>query len=52
MADVREQFAREGQPQKARTRAFIEGKIEMIRRDPQMTEAETVAAIAELAAKR
>ena len=55
IADVREQFARKSPqtPQDdARARAFIEGKIEMIRRDPQMTEAEKAAAIAELEAKR
>jgi hypothetical protein len=36
----------------ARARAFIDGKIEMIRRDPSMTEAEKAAAIAELQARR
>jgi hypothetical protein len=53
--DVREQFARKT-PQtaedEARTRAFIDGKIEMIRTDPNMTEAQKAAAIAELEAKR
>jgi hypothetical protein len=36
----------------ARARAFIDGKIDIIRRDPLMTEAEKAAAIAELEAKR
>ena len=53
--DVREQFARKT-PQtaedEARTREFIEGKIEMIRRDPTMTDAEKDAAIADLRARR
>lgn len=53
--DMREQFARKT-PQnandEARTRAFIEGKIAMIRSDPAMTDAEKDAAIAELKAKR
>jgi len=53
--DVREQFARKT-PQtpedEARTRDFIAGKIEMIRRDPNMTEAEKAAAIADLEARR
>jgi hypothetical protein len=35
-----------------RARAFIGGKIEMIRRDPRMTEAEKAAAIADLEARR
>jgi hypothetical protein len=52
--DVREQFARKG-PQtpedEARTRALIDGRIEMIRRDPLMTDAEKNAAIADLEAK-
>jgi hypothetical protein len=52
---VRKEFARKA-PQtpedEARTRAFIDGKIDMIRRDPRMTEAEKAAAIAELNAKR
>jgi hypothetical protein len=36
----------------ARARAFIDGKIEMVRGDPNLTEAEKAAAIAELEAKR
>jgi len=55
IADVREQFARKTPqtPQdEAQARAFIDGKIDMIRRDPQMTEAEKAAAIEYLKAKR
>jgi hypothetical protein len=37
---------------RGQARAFIDGKIEMIRRDPPMTEAEKAAAIAELQARR
>jgi hypothetical protein len=54
IADMREQFSRRT-PQtddRARTRAFIEGKIEMVRRDPRLTDAERAAAIAELEARR
>jgi hypothetical protein len=55
IADMREQFGRKT-PQtlqdKAAARAFIDGKIDMIRRDPQMTEAEKAAAIEDLKAKR
>jgi hypothetical protein len=51
IADMRDAFARKT-PQtaedRARARAFIEGKIEMIRRDPHMTPAEKAAAIADL----
>ena len=36
----------------SRARAFIDGKIEMIRSDPKMTEAEKAKAIADLEAKR
>ena len=54
IADVREQFARKT-PQtaqdEAQARAFIDGKIDMIRRDPQMSEAEKAAAIEDLRAK-
>ena len=55
IADVRKEFARKASQtpeDEARTRAFIDGKIDMIRRDPRMTEAEKAAAIAELNAKR
>ena len=37
---------------RAQARAFIDGKIEMIRRDPYMTDAQKAAAIAELEARR
>ena len=37
---------------RAQARAFIDGKIEMIRRDPDMTDAQKAAAIAELEARR
>jgi hypothetical protein len=53
--DVRGQFERKASQtpeDDARTRAFIAGKIEMIRRDPQMTEADKAAAIADLKARR
>jgi hypothetical protein len=52
---MREQFSRKTPqtPQdEARARAFIDGKIDMIRRDPNMTEAEKAAAIEDLKAKR
>jgi hypothetical protein len=55
VADVRRQFERKSAPtpeDEARTRAFIDGKIEMIRRDPRMTEAEKAAAIADFEARR
>lgn len=51
IADMRDKFARKT-PQtdedRAQARAFIEGKIEMIRRDPRMSPAEKAAAIADL----
>jgi hypothetical protein len=54
IADLRKQFARKT-PQtpddEARTRAFIEGKIDMIRGDVTMTPAEKAAAIADLKAR-
>jgi hypothetical protein len=53
--DMREKFARktpQNAEDEARTRAFIDGKIAMIRSDPTMTDAEKDAAIAELRAKR
>jgi hypothetical protein len=53
--DMREKFARktpQNAEDEARTRAFIEGKIAMIRSDPAMTDAEKDAAIAQLKAKR
>lgn len=55
IADVRDQFKRT-KPQTAederRARAFIDGKIEMIRRDPDMSDAEKAAAIRDLEAQR
>jgi hypothetical protein len=55
IADVRDKFARKT-PQtdedRAQTRAFIDGKIEMIRRDPRMSPAEKAAAIADLRGRR
>ena len=55
IADVREQFSRKG-PQtpedEVRSREFIAGKIEMIRRDLHMSEAEKAAAIADLQSRR
>ena len=36
----------------ARARAFIDSKIEMIRRDPYMTDAQKAAAIADLESRR
>jgi hypothetical protein len=51
IADLRAQFARKT-PQtpedRARARAFIAGKIDMIRADTTMSEGEKAAAIAEL----
>jgi len=55
IADKRDEFARktpQTEEDRARARAFIDGKIEMIRRDPHMTEAEKAAAIADLEARR
>jgi len=55
IADMREKFARkvpQSVEDEARTRAFIDGKIEMIRHDPNMTDAEKAKAIADLQAKR
>jgi hypothetical protein len=55
IADMRDAFARKT-PQtdedRARARAFVEGKIEMIRRDPRMSAAEKEAAIADLRSRR
>jgi hypothetical protein len=55
IVDKRDDFARKT-PQtdedRAQARAFIDGKIEMIRRDPYMTDAEKAAAIADLEARR
>jgi hypothetical protein len=55
IADVREKFQRSSGrtgEDEARTGEFIDGKIEMIRRDPRMTDAEKAAAIADLEARR
>jgi hypothetical protein len=55
IVDMRDQFARKtpltAEESAAATRAFIEGKIEMVRRDPHMTDAEKAAAIASLETK-
>jgi hypothetical protein len=55
IVDMRDAFARKT-PQNAedlaRSRDFIDGKIEMIRRDPNMTPAEKAAAIADLQSRR
>jgi hypothetical protein len=53
--DMRGDFARktpQTEQDRAEARAFIDGKIEMVRRDPYMTDAEKAAAIAELEARR
>ena len=55
IVDLRGQFARktpQSPEDEARARAFIDGKIDMIRRDPHMTEQEKAAAIADLEARR
>jgi len=55
IADMRSAFARktpQTEQDRAEARAFIDGKIEMIRRDPHMTEAQKAAAIADLEARR
>ena len=55
VVDMRDAFARktpQTEEERAQTRAFIDGKIEMIRRDPYMTDAEKAAAIADLEARR
>jgi hypothetical protein len=55
IVDMRDTFARKT-PQtdedRSQAQAFIDGKIEMIRRDPHMTDAEKEAAIADLQARR
>jgi hypothetical protein len=55
IVDMRDVFARK-RPQteqdRAHARAFIDGKIEMIRRDPYMTDAEKASAIADLKARQ
>jgi hypothetical protein len=55
IVDMRDAFARktpQNEEDLARTRDFILGKIEMIRRDPNMTPAEKAAAIADLQSRR
>jgi len=52
---MRDAFARktpQTEQDRAEATAFIEGKIEMIRRDPHMTDAQKAAAIADLEARR
>jgi hypothetical protein len=55
IVDMRDRFSRKT-PQtandRARSRAFIDGKIEIVRRDRNLTDAEKAAAISELNAKR
>jgi hypothetical protein len=53
--DMRDAFARktpQTEQDRAAARAFIDDKIEMIRRDPNMTDAEKAASIADLEARR
>ena len=53
IADVRDLFARKTPPterDRTEAKAFIDGKIEMIRRDQQMTEAQKAESIAGLQA--
>ena len=55
IVDMRDAFARtEPQSEQDRdaARAFIQGKIEMVRSDPSLTEAQKAEAIADLEAKR
>ena len=55
IADMRHAFACETPltaEDLAAATAFIDGKIEMVRRDPHMTEAEKAAAIADLEARK
>lgn len=52
---MRDAFARktpQTEEDLAQARAFMEGKIEMIRRDPHMTPSEKAAAIADLQSRR
>ncbi len=51
IADMREAFERktpQTQEDRDQAKAFIAGKIEMIRRDPHLTEEQKAAAIADL----
>jgi hypothetical protein len=55
IADKRKAFARktpQTEQDRVAARAFIDGKIEMIRRDPNLTEAQKAEAIADLEARR
>ena len=55
IVDMRDAFARktpQTEEDRAQARAFIDGKIEMIRRDPNMSSAEKDQAIRELESKR
>ena len=55
IADMRKAFARktpQTEKDRAEVKAFIDGKIEMIRGDPHMTDAQKAAAIADLEARR
>jgi hypothetical protein len=55
IADMRDAFARktpQTQQDRAAAKAFIDGKIEMIRRDEHMTKAQKAAAIADLESRR
>jgi hypothetical protein len=55
IVDMRGVFGRktpQTEQDRARAQAFIDGKIEMIRHDPHMTDAEKAAAIADLEARR
>jgi len=55
IVDMRDIFARktpQTEEDRAQARAFIDGKIEMIRRDPYMTDAEKAAAIADIETRR
>ena len=55
IVDMRATFDRktpQTEEDRARTEAFVSGKIEMIRRDPHMTDAQKAQAIADLQARR
>jgi hypothetical protein len=55
IADVRARFAKQGpqtDEERARARAFIEGKIAMVKGDPRLSAAEKAAAIADIEARR
>jgi hypothetical protein len=55
IADMREAFARKApqtEEDRARAQAFIDGRIEMVRRDPHMAEEQKAAAISDLEARR